>query len=239
MKEHEIVDLVYKAQNDNGAADMIVEKYLPFIKSETLKFSNRISVDSSDELSIAMFAFYESIMHYDKAKGSFIGFAKLAIKNRLIDFTRKEKRHKGHSYLDEDIGDGEQKLIDMIDSGDDNVSQHISHASTKEEILEFTKVLNSFGLELSDIADSCPKQDRTLTACHKALQFAKDNPDLLKELENTKKLPLSKLSSGSGVERKTLERHRKYMVAIMLAYTNGFEIIRDHIKQINPQKGGN
>ena len=52
----------------------------------------------------------------------------------------------------------------------------------------------------------------------------------------TKKLPLNDLAAGSGVERKTLERHRKYMVALLLIYTNGYEIIRGHLK--NVLKGG-
>ena len=37
---------------------------------------------------------------------------------------------------------------------------------------------------------------------------------------------------GANVDRKTLERHRRYLVAILLAYTNGFEIIRGHLKMI-------
>lgn len=54
----------------------------------------------------------------------------------------------------------------------------------------------------------------------------------LEELLRTKRLPIGRLSAGSGVERKTLERHRKYMIALMLIYTNGFEIIRGHLKQV-------
>jgi RNA polymerase sigma factor len=46
---------------------------------------------------------------------------------------------------------------------------------------------------------------------------------------------MAALSELSGVERKTLERHRRYLVAILLAYTNGFEIIRRHLGQL---KGG-
>ena len=34
------------------------------------------------------------------------------------------------------------------------------------------------------------------------------------------------LSSLSGVDRKTLDRHRKYLIAVLLAFTNGYEIIR-------------
>ena len=33
-------------------------------------------------------------------------------------------------------------------------------------------------------------------------------------------------------KRQTLERHRKYMVALLLIYTNGYEIIRGHLKQV-------
>ena len=55
---------------------------------------------------------------------------------------------------------------------------------------------------------------------------------LLDELLRTKRLPVAQLSAGSGIERKTLERHRKYMVALLLIYTNGYEILRGHLMQV-------
>ena len=55
----------------------------------------------------------------------------------------------------------------------------------------------------------------------------------------TRRLPLAELAKGAGVERKTLERHRKYLVAILLAFTNGYEIIRGHLCHIHTEKGGN
>ena len=76
------------------------------------------------------------------------------------------------------------------------------------------------------------RQQRTLDACRKALEYAKGNPGLLDDLLKTKRLPIGQLADGSGVERKTLERHRKYMVALLLIYTNGYEIIRGHLKQV-------
>ena len=74
-----------------------------------------------------------------------------------------------------------------------------------------------------------------MSACRAACLCAREHPDVLRELEKTKKLPLASLVSLSGIERKTLERHRKYLVAILLAYTNGFEIIRRHLSEM---KGG-
>ena len=51
-----------------------------------------------------------------------------------------------------------------------------------------------------------------------------------------RRLPLAELTAVSGVARKTLERHHSYMMAILLAYTNGYEIIRGHLCQISRGK---
>ena len=75
-----------------------------------------------------------------------------------------------------------------------------------------------------------------LEACRRALAHARAHPDLLEELVARKRLPIARLAQGSGVERKTLERHRKYLVALLLIHTNGYEIIRGHLKQV--LKGG-
>lgn len=240
IKEHEIVRHVYEAQQSADAADAFVRQYLPFIKAETAKFIKKIPVEGDcDELSIAMFAFHEAAMAYRREKGAFLKLAAVSIRNRLIDFQRSESRHSGGISLDQPVGGEEDSrtLMEQLDTGHDNISQHQSRSASREELLEFAQQLRTFGLELSDIADNCPKQDRTLQACHRALAYAKRNPLLLEQLISSKKVPLAALADGSGVERKTLERHRKYLVAILLAYTNGFEIIRGHLRQIAPVKG--
>ncbi len=238
--EHEIVAQVYAAKTDNRAADQFLRQYLPFIKSETAKFLRRFPSDSDDELSIAMLAFHESILGYQKLRGSFLKLAAASIRSRLIDYYRKEKRHSGQISLDAAAcgEEDDRTLMDQLASGRDEAGEVDSQVSAKKELMEFAAQLESFGLSLADIADNCPKQDRTLAACHQALQYAKEHPSLLEEMVQTGRLPIGPLSQGSGISRKTLERHRKYMVAILLAYTNGFEIIRGHLRQISPSKGG-
>ena len=88
------------------------------------------------------------------------------------------------------------------------------------------------------VADNCPRQERTFAACRRVLDFARTQPELLKRVEDTGKLPMGELSAGSGTDRKTMERHRKYLVAILLAFTNGYEIIRGHLCQVGPKRGG-
>ena len=104
--------------------------------------------------------------------------------------------------------------------------------AARGEIEELTRQMEEFGVSLTDVAENCPRQERTLRACRKALYYAKEHPEILEEFLRTKRLPIARLCQGSGTERKTMERHRKYMVALLLIYTNGYEIIRGHLKQV-------
>ena len=132
--------------------------------------------------------------------------------------------------------DNERPISETLAVKDNYSEELVMRDATKAEIEELTNQIQLFGVSLTDVADNCPRQQRTLEACRKVLNYAKENPELLDELLRTKRLPITKLSQGSGVDRKTLERHRKYMVAMLLIYTNGYEIIRGHIKQV--LKGG-
>ena len=93
--EHSIVSQVYAAKTDPETADMFIQQYMGFIRSETVKFIRTAPEDGhEDELSIAMLAFYEAILAYEKGRGAFLPYAARSIKNRLIDHYRAEKRHK-------------------------------------------------------------------------------------------------------------------------------------------------
>ena len=234
MSEYEIVKQVQTAQTDRDAADALIRQYMPFIKAETAKFLKRAPQEGVDEeLSIAMFAFYEAMMAYHRGRGAFLRLASLAIRNRLIDFHRKEQRHLGILSLDHATDDEEEmRLGDHIPDARDEASERDERLAAQKEIMEYVKQLSTYGVSMTDVAENSPKQDRTLDACMKALDYAKRNPEILRQMIESKKLPLQALVMGAGVERKTLERHRKYVIAILLAYTNGYEIIRGHLHQL-------
>lgn len=234
-QDHEIVAQVYAAKVDRQAADRLINQYMPFIKSETSKFIKRNPIEGQDdELAIAMFAFHDAIKAYCKDKGAFLPFAAITIRNRLIDHNRKEKRHANIISLDQKPEEDKNNpsLLEQLDTGRDEISERVDRSAMQDEIFKFSKELSAYGLTLTKIAENCPKQDRTLAACHQTLAYAKKHPELLDVLTKTKKLPLKQLATGAGVERKMLERHRKYMLAILLAYTNGFELIRGHLGQV-------
>ncbi len=162
------------------------------------------------------------------------------MRRRLIDYYRREKRHAGQLSIHAPAGQSEDAAIeDTLRDSHDAYEQMGLRDATRQEIAELTAQLLEFSLSLGDIAGNCPRQARTLASCQKALAHARENPALIAELKRTKKLPLAALVQGAGVERKTLERHRKYLMALMLIYSNGYEIIRGHLKQVlKPREGG-
>ena len=231
--EMDILSRVLDAKNDMESADRLIQDYLPYIKSETGKVTGKFPEEGfDDELSIAMIGFHEAIRRYQPSKGAFLKYASMVMRNRLIDYHRKEMRHSGHLSMQEAVSEEGYTLEETLRDEKEEFDNFHAKSATKEEILELTAQLRKFGLSLSDIAENCPKQQRTLESCKKAIQYGKENSQLIQTLLHTKKLPILQLSQGAGVEKKTLERHRKYIMALLLIYSNGYEIIRGHLKQM-------
>lgn len=236
-KDHEIVRAVYAAKEDNAAADMLIRRYIPFIRAEASRFLGRFCTESDDEYSIAMIAFHEAILGFSRERGAFLKYAALLIRSRLTDYTRKESRHQGNLSLDEASEEDERTMLDQLADRRDHYEESQNLEATQQEIAELAGVLGSFGVSFADIADHSPKQERTMETCLKAVRYAMEHRGLLDQLLQTKKLPMSELVTGAGCDRKTLERHRKYLLAMLVIQTNGYEIIRGHLRHIW-KKGG-
>ncbi len=236
-QEHEIVKMVALARKDLQQEDQLIRTYLPFIRSEASKFLSRMCLEQDDEYSIAMIAFHEAIQGYEKERGTFLSYAAMLIRSRLIDYQRRESRFKGTLSLEAETDDYGHTIVDMLADERDYFEESANLEATKQEIAELSQVMQSFGVSFSDVADNAPKQDRTLEACTKAIRYAAEHKEVLEELLRTKKLPMTCLVRGAGAQRKTLERHRKYLLAMLLIQTNGYEIIRGHLRHVL-KKGG-
>lgn len=234
--EHPIVASVYAAKEDLDAADALIRSYLPFIRAEGSRTLGRILTEQDDAYSIALMAFHEAIEGYTTSRGAFLRYAALLIKSRITDFHRKEMRHYGQLSLSATGEDG-VPLSERLISKQDEIHDSVSLAATKQEIAELSCTLSAFGISLTEIAENAPKQERTKRACAKAVRYAVAHPELLEELVRKKRMPLAALCKGANVDRKTMERHRTYLLSMLLIQTNGFESIRHHIRQVLTVKG--
>ncbi len=236
--DHAILEQVAQAKTSLERADELIRQYQPFIKAQASRALGRLCTEQDDAFSIGMIAFHEAIRGYSRARGSFLQYAALVIRSRVRDEQRRERRHAPHARLDQPGPEEGQTLGERLADPEDPMDAAEGRLATQKEIRELTATMAGFGIALSDVAENCPRQQRTLEACRQAVRYAREHPELLEELLRTRKLPLTRLCEGSGAARKTLERHRKYITALLLIYTNGYEIIRGHICQMLAPQGG-
>lgn len=232
----DLVGRVQAARTDPEAADALIRQYMGFIRAETAKFIKRAPIDGQDEeLSIAMLAFYEAILGYEQNRGAFLPYASRGIRNRMIDHYRKEKKHAKVISLHAPLQDEDDDIskLDRLEDPKNEIEASHRRAAAREEIEEFEQKLGEFGITFSEVADNCPRQERTLASCQRVLAAAKLHPEIFDILLESKKLPISSLAEKSGTDKKTLERHRKYLIAVLLAFTNGYEIIRGHLYHLS------
>lgn len=232
-EENSIVQRVYAAKGNMEDADRLISDYMPFIESQVFKVMKRpVDVRKQDELSIAMIAFHEAINGYSKTRGSFLNYASLIIRNRIIDYWRKNNRHNQVISLDTPIYEEDSTLEDSIAADEKHDEDLVVREATKEEIMELSQQMQEFGVSLTDIAENSPKQNRTLKSCQQVVAYAKEDREIMENFLKTKQLPITKLANETKVSKKTIERHRKYLVALLLIYSNGYEIIRGHLAEV-------
>lgn len=235
--ETRIIDRVMEAQHDLDAADRLIREYLPFIKSETAKTIGRIPIEGKDdELSIALMGFHEAIEGYNHDKGAFLSFAALVIKRRIIDFLRQENRFKQSVSWEETVTNDEEGGMQRI-SGSETV---VDREALKWEIGQLVKELSRFNITISEVAANCPKQDKSINNCRQVISYLINVPDQMKELLETGKLPVTQIINETSVKKKTLERHRKYLIALAVIYYRGYDGMVNHLSEVfKTKKGGN
>ncbi|WP_338448987.1 RNA polymerase sigma factor SigI [Niallia oryzisoli] len=221
-------------QGDLTLLNELIETYKPFIAKTVSSICKRYIHDSDDEFSIGLIAFHEAIEKYSFEKGnSLISFSEVIIKRRVIDYIRKQAKYKElnynlGSYQDED---SESSAIDAELSIKEYNSK-IDEQLRKEEILQFTGLLQQFNLTFQDLLEQSPKHADARKSAILAAKIVADNEELSNSLLHKKQLPIKQLEKLVSVSRKTIERNRKYIIAISLILIYDFVYLKDYIKGV-------
>ncbi len=212
-----------------------IQDYKPFIAAAVEKCVGKYVVyGEDDELSIGLMAFEEAIKQYEQSKGSFLSFAQTVIKRRLIDYYRKEKKHKEVTFLN-DYGSDSSDSEEMYEYAVTN--QQAQNKYQEKEINELRRIelvqlkeeLNKYQLTFNDIAKSSPKHKNTKKAYLDIVKYIIDNPELVKKIKTKTYLPVAEIESGTKLPRKTIERARNYVIAATVILTGDYYCIREFI----------
>jgi RNA polymerase sigma factor len=220
---------------DEGRRETFIVQYRPFIAKTAGRFARRyIDPERDDEFSVALAAFDEAINRYSPdAKTSFLGFADTVITRRLIDYARQERRHTAsvpYSSLKEHEEDGEG-LLHRIESAAafELYEQQRVAEDRRAEIAALTEQLAVFGIPFEDLAQNSPRHRDSRLVLMKIGNRLAQRAELFQSLLEKRQLPVKELCAVEAVSRKTVERHRKYLIAVSLIAAGPYPCLRQYI----------
>jgi RNA polymerase sigma factor len=202
------------AANDPQKLNAFIAQHELFVLKSASKTLKRYLSKSDDEWSIALNAFSEAIKKYDYNRGSFIAFAELMIHRNLIDYFRAQGR------FDTEV---------QVDWIEDSAAIDYNDQNLKLEIEAISQVLDGYGFSFMDLVDCSPKAQKTKAACVKAVSFLLARPILREEMRNSRQVPIKIIEKNTGLPRKIIERHRKYIIAVVEILNGDYPYISEYL----------
>jgi RNA polymerase sigma factor len=222
-------------QGNRSLLNETIDAYKPFIAKTVSSVCKRYIYETDDEFSIGLIAFNEAIEKYSPEKGkSLLSFSEVLIKRRVIDYIRKQSKNNHismdltYSSLQEDtVGIGiinDLSLEEFKKKSDEELR--------REEIIQFQLLLKTFDLSFSDLVKNSPKHaDARENAILVARKLVEDT-ELKNILLEKKRLPIKELEKMVDISRKTIERNRKYIIAIALILSSDYVYMKEYLKGV-------
>lgn len=230
MSPLSINERVTYIKDNETEINSFVEEYKPFIASCVEKATGRyVSYGTDDELSIGLMAFVEAIKAYDLNKGNFLSFSQNIIKRRLIDYYRKEKKNSKVVSLNEYMNDDEN-TTDFTESR--SVERFTEEEFTQYRRLEIKQLkdeLDEWGISFLDLVDASPKHKKTRKAYSQITSFLLSRPEMVVSIKKSKCLPIVEIEKVTKIPRKTIERARKYIVAVIVVASGDYQYIKSYV----------
>ena len=205
--------------------DQLIEKYRPFIvKQVSLALGRYLSSDHEDAFIIGMEAFNESIDKYDADKGSFVNFASLVIKSRILDHLRREQRYMTHEILEEP---SHQVFTQSVSPSPEDES---GFDAVREEIDRFKIELGTYDISIPSLIQSAPKHTKTRAdMIHLSHRISTDDM-MMTTIKTKRHLPMLEITLKYGTTKKVLKTHRDFILACTIIFSEKLTTMMSYLQ---------
>ncbi|GAA3402773.1 RNA polymerase sigma factor SigI [Paenibacillus hodogayensis] len=214
--------------------NQFITDYQPYVAKVTSRFCKRyIDPARDDEFSIALGAFNEAINQFSPESGrSFLSFSETVIRRRLIDHIRKESRFTGQiPYSSFEVEDDEDSIVNPVEVHQ-AIEQYEKEKTIEErrnEIVDFNRSLQDFGISFNDLVEASPKHSDSREALFKIGGILARDETMMSIISTKRMLPIKELLDQVKVSRKTLERNRKFIIAVALIHSGPYPYLKHYL----------
>ncbi|WP_214659061.1 RNA polymerase sigma-I factor [Candidatus Formimonas warabiya] len=236
----ELATLLESAQaGHRDAREKIIKRFHPLVIKTASSLSGRyIDTARDDEISIGMLAINQAIDTFKPQGGtSFFSYAEMLIKRRLIDYYRKEQRlSKAVPFSCLGPMNEQEENQNTISQIEHNLAmiefqKKQEEIERREEIKQYTKRLKEYGIALTDLVANSPKHEDARLRALEVARLVATRSELKLHLEMKKELPLKQIEELVAVSRKTLERQRKYIIAMTIVICGEFNYLKEYLQK--------
>ncbi|MBP1947371.1 RNA polymerase sigma factor SigI [Virgibacillus litoralis] len=235
VEEMPLDEMIASVQRgDRTLQNYLLKSYQPFIAKCVSEVCKRyIDPQKDDEFSIGLAAFNEAILSYSPDKGSsFLSFSKLVVKRKVIDYIRYVQRTPAAVSLDESFDEEQMENPTEIVAVKEIYQQEQEAWHRREEIIDFKEKLRVYKLSLVELTEASPKHKDARESAVAVAKKLYNDPDLREYVYQKKKLPIKDLVKKVDVSKKTLERNRKFILAIFVVLNEDYMYLKEYLKGV-------
>ena len=217
---------------DAAARDELVRAYVPFVLRVASRTAHRyLRLGEDDEAAVGLAGFNEAIDGFDPGRGApFLAFAATVIRRRVIDYYRQEKR-QALPLAGPAEGDDERDIVSdaEVRSAIEQFERSSDAFERRDEIARYQAALARFGITWRQLVACSPRHEDARRRARRVARAVASRPDLRDALFSRRELPLKALEAATGVARKTLERQRRYIIAVAVILTGDFPYLASYV----------
>ncbi|MFO7941807.1 MAG: sigma-70 family RNA polymerase sigma factor [Bacillota bacterium] len=231
MEDQLTVQLRRARAGDERAREQIIGDYASFARAAARRTVGRYVGPDDDLASIALMALDEAIDACDERRlgRGFLSFAEMVIRRRVIDQLRREDRFGKEIPMSSLIDDDELEEPAVLRAESRQRTEMARDADIlREEIERLGRELAAFSIEFRELPEVSPRRRDARRRCAKAARDLAADSGAVEGLRRSKKLPLARMD-GRVLGRKALERHRRYLIAMVLILSGDYPALSAYL----------
>ena len=232
----QVADSVLAAQGgDQEARERLIAQHTPLVLRVGARVCGHyLQAGRDDEVSVGLMAVNEAVDRYRPDCGaSFPAFAELVVRRRLIDHLRRQSARKElpFSYFDQADDEGGQWSPVEFARAQEVDRERRDAVDRRSEVEEFQRLLAPYGITLRDLVRQSPQHQDARQRAVAVARAVAGHPQWGGYLRQHHALPLREMERVAelGVSRKTLERQRKFIIAVAVILMEGLHTLRSYV----------
>ncbi|SDM77441.1 RNA polymerase sigma-I factor [Sediminibacillus halophilus] len=226
-------DLIEMVQAGNEEVqNRLLKAYQPFVAKSVSDVCKRyIDPQIDDEFSVGLLAFNEAMLSYSADKGSsFLSFARLVVKRRVIDYIRQEQNKTAAVSIDEPLEEAQLENPSEVTAAKAIYQDQVDSWYRREEIRDLQDKLKEYKLSFEELTVISPKHRDARESAIRVARVLHENEFLRSYVLKKRKIPIKNLVNYVDVSKKTLERNRKFILAIFIILSGDYIYLKDYLK---------